>query len=72
MVSLGLKRDTLVRHVKCGLCYVSGYLGDGFSLYSLRGGERLMQHVRREDFKVLTRIAFRTQFLSMTRVKRSP
>ena len=62
---LGLKRDMLVRY---GLCYVGGSQGDRFSL---RNGERLMQHVRREDFRVLTREPFRTQFLSMIRVKRS-
>jgi hypothetical protein len=45
------------------------FLGGEFSLHSLRSGERLTQGARREDFKVLTRIAFRTQFLSMTRVR---
>lgn len=62
-ISLGLKRGTLVRHVKYGLCYIGGNLKDRFSLHSLKTGKRLTQNARREDFKILTRIAFRVQFL---------
>jgi hypothetical protein len=67
-VSLGLKKGTLVEHVKYGLCYVGGNLRGRFSLHSLKTGKRLTQDARREDFKILTRIAFRTQFLSATEV----
>jgi hypothetical protein len=64
-VSLGLKRGTLVRHVRYGLCYIGGFLGNRFSLHDLRSGERLTQNARREEFKVLTRVAFTTRFISM-------
>jgi hypothetical protein len=63
-MSLGLKRGTLVRHVRYGLCYIGGFQDDGFSLHNLRSGKRLTQHAKREEFKVLTRIAFRTRFIS--------
>jgi hypothetical protein len=62
-LSLGLKKGTLVKHAKLGLCYVGGNLASGFSLHSQTTGKRLTQNARREDFKILTRIAFRTQFL---------
>jgi len=41
------------------------FLGGEFSLHSLRSGERLMQHAKKVEFKVLARIAFRTRFISM-------
>jgi len=62
-ISLGLKKGTLVKHVKYGLCYVGGYVRNRFSLHSLKTGRRVTQNAKREDFKILTRIAFRTQFL---------
>jgi len=61
--SLGLKRGTLVRHVRYGLCYVGGNPNGGFSLHSPKTGKRLTQNAERGDFKVLTRVAFRSQFL---------
>jgi len=67
-MSLGLKKGTLVEHVKYGLCYIGGNLRGRFSLHSLKTGKRLTQNARREDLKILTRIAFRTQFLSTTEV----
>jgi len=66
-MSLGLKRGTLVRHVRYGLCYVGGYYGGGVTLHSLRSGKRLVQRARREEFKVLTRIAFRVRFISTSK-----
>ena len=60
--SLGLKRGTLVRHVKCGLCHVGGH-ANGFSLHSSKTGKRLTQNAKRGGFKMLTRVAFRSQFL---------
>jgi hypothetical protein len=66
-MSLGLKRGTLVRHVRYGLCYVGGYRGNRFSLHSLRSGKRLTQNARREEFEVLTRVAFRVRFISMSK-----
>jgi hypothetical protein len=67
-MSLGLKKGTLVKHVKYGLCYIGGNLRGRFSLHSLKTGKRLTQNAKREDFKILTRIVFRTQFLSTTKV----
>jgi len=61
-LSLGLKKGTLVRHMKHGLCYVGGNLNGRFSLHSLEG-KRVTQNARRGEFKVLTRVAFRSQFL---------
>jgi hypothetical protein len=62
-ISSGLKRGTLVKHVKHGLCYLGGVLRGRFSLHDLKTGRRLTQIAKREDFKILTRIVFRTQFL---------
>jgi len=67
-MSLGLKKGTLVKHVKYGLCYIGGNLRGRFSLHSLKTGKRLTQNAKREEFKILTRIVFRTQFLSATKV----
>jgi hypothetical protein len=67
-VSLGLKKGTLIEHVKYGLCYVGGSLKNRLSLHNLKTGKRITQNAKREDIKILTRIAFRTQFLSTTEV----
>jgi hypothetical protein len=66
-MSLGLKRGTLVKHVKYGLCYVGGYYGGGVTLHDLKSGKRLRQRARREEFVVLTRVAFRVRFISMSK-----
>jgi hypothetical protein len=63
-MSLGLKKGTLVRHIKYGLCYTGGNLRYRFSLHSLKDGKRLTQNAKRKDFNILTRVAFRTQFLT--------
>ena len=47
--SLGLKRGSLVRHKKYGLCYVGGSKKDRISVHSLESGKRLSQDVRVED-----------------------
>ena len=62
-LSLGLKKGTLVKHGKFGLCYVGGNRTSRLSLHSLSTGRRLTRDAKREDFKILTRIGFRTQFL---------
>jgi len=67
-ISLGLKKGTLVRHIKYRLCYIGGSLKNRLSLHSLKTGKRITQNAKREDLKILTRIAFRTQFLSTTKV----
>jgi len=63
-ISLGLKRGTLVRHTKHGLCYVGGNLNNRLSLHCIRTGTRLTQSGKKEDCHILTRIVFKTQFLS--------
>ena len=67
-VSLGLKKGTLVKHFKYGLCYIGGSLKNRLSLHSLKTGKRITQNAKREDIKILTPIAVRTQFLSATKV----
>jgi hypothetical protein len=62
-VSLGLKRGSLVKHPKYGFCFVGGSSEGKISLDNIKDGKRLAQNVKKEDCKVLTRIAFRTQFL---------
>ncbi len=62
--SLGLKRGTLVRHTNHGICYVGGNLKHRLSLHCFRTGKRLTQRGKTEDCHILTRIAFRTKFLS--------
>jgi len=57
------KKGTLVKHIRYGLCYIGGNLKERFSLHSLKDGKRLTQSAEREDFKILTRISWRTQFL---------
>jgi hypothetical protein len=62
-LSLGYKRGSLVKHQKYGFCYVGGFLNGNLSLHNIKDGKRLTQNAKKEDFKVLTRVAFRTQFL---------
>lgn len=62
-ISLGIKRGTLVKHAKYGLCYVGGNMKGKLSLHALTTGERLTQTAKKTDLKLLTRIAFRHQFL---------
>jgi len=65
-ISLGLKRGTLVHHSKYGLCYIGGYTHNNrrLSLHSVETGKRLTQNGKKEALKLLTRISFKTQFLS--------
>jgi len=62
-LSLGLKRGTLVRDRKFGLAYVGGCMKDGLSLHSLETGERMTKNGKRSEMSVLTKLAFRPQFL---------
>ena len=52
--SLGLKRGSLVKHQKYGVCYVGGSMNDTISLHSLQDGTRLCQNAKVEDCKFLT------------------
>lgn len=53
MRSLGLKRGSLVRHKKYGVCYVGGTAAKRITLHSLSTGERLSRDIRPEDCKFL-------------------
>ena len=59
VLSQGLIKNTLVKHVKYGLTRLSGVSTKGlFALYSLETGKRLTTSAKRSDFKKLTRINF--------------
>jgi hypothetical protein len=62
-LSRGLKRGSLVKHVKLGLTYVGGYLKDRISLHSLTDGKRLCQNAKPSDCKFLAFNAWRTRLL---------
>jgi len=64
--SLGLKRGTLVKHLKHGFCYVGGNLNGKLSLHSVKTGERLPKCAKKEECKILTNLSFRTQLLCPT------
>ena len=66
--SHGLKRGTLVEHVKYGLVYVGGMQRkiERVSLHSIEAGKRLTQHAKIPDLRVLTTISWRAQFLPAT------
>jgi len=58
-LSLGLKRGSLVKHLKYGLTYVGGSSNDRLSLHHLADGKRLTQSARKEDVKFLTYCSWR-------------
>lgn len=64
--SLGLKRGSLVKHPKYGVCYVGGNSKRTISLHSSLG-KRLCQNAKKVDCKFLTYTSFRT--LSLNEVK---
>ncbi len=58
VLTQGLVKNTLVKHVKHGLTRLSGINAKGlFSIYSL-DGKRITTSAKRQDFKVLTRLNF--------------
>lgn len=61
-LSLGLKRGSLVKHVKLGLVYVGSYLKNRLSLHSLTYGERLGQKARKEKCKFITFNVWRRKY----------
>ncbi|MCK4526147.1 RRXRR domain-containing protein [candidate division WOR-3 bacterium] len=63
--SYGLKRGTLVNHVKYGRTYVGGMQQnvERVSVVEARTGIRLTQYAKIHDLRVLTTIAWRTQFI---------
>jgi hypothetical protein len=62
--SLGLKKGTLVHHTTYGLCYLGGTLRHRLSLHCVKTGHRLTQNAKKEECTILTRVSFRTHFLS--------
>ena len=58
-MSLGLKRGSLVRHVKLGVAYVGGWMQDRISLHALVTGKRLTQSAKPSDCQFLTYNAWR-------------
>lgn len=61
--SLDLKRGSIARHVKYGVCYVGGSSKGRISLHDLASGKRLCRNARREDIKFLTFNIWRTRLL---------
>jgi hypothetical protein len=49
----GLKRGSLVKHIKHGLTYVGGFFKDRISLHSLTDGKRLCQNAKPSECKFL-------------------
>jgi hypothetical protein len=70
--SLGLKRGTLVRHPKYGLCTVGGFdrKKQTLSLHTYRTNTRLTQAGKVKDCTVLTWIAFRGWLVHLDKTKR--
>jgi len=52
--SLGLKRGSLVKHKKHGICYVGGTMKNRISLHNLNTGKRLCRNAKPEECKKLT------------------
>jgi hypothetical protein len=63
-ISLGLKKGTLINHIKYGLCYIGGNYKNQLSLHCYKTGKRISRNGATKDFKILTRISFRRQFLT--------
>lgn len=60
-ISMGLKRGSLVKHIKYGVCYVGGTSKDRISLHDLSSGERLAQNCKVEHCEFLCYTNWRTQ-----------
>lgn len=60
--SLGLKRGTLVRHPKYGMCAIGGFdrQRGTMSLHAYRTNKRLTQGAKGEKCRILTWVAFRS------------
>ncbi len=52
-LSLGLKRGSVVKHVKYGICYVGGHSNNRVSLHAFGTGKRLSQFAKLDDIKFL-------------------
>jgi hypothetical protein len=69
--SLGLKRGTLVRHTKYGLCTVGGFdrKRKTMSLHTYRTNKRLTQGAKVKECRTLTWVAWRSWLVSETQRK---
>lgn len=72
-LSLGLKRGTVVRHPRYGLCTVGGYDREKqrISLHAYRTNTRLTQGAKPEEYQRLTVVAFQSWLLPNTQKGRS-
>jgi len=50
----GLKRGSLVKHKKYGICYIGGWMKRRISLHSLQTGKRLSQYAKKKDLEFLS------------------
>jgi hypothetical protein len=68
--SLSLKRGTLLRHQRYGLCMVGGFdrQKQTVSLHAYKTNQRLTQGAKAEQCRVLTWVAFRAWLVGKTRV----
>jgi len=55
-ISLGLRRGTLAKHLKYGLCLVGGSSKGRVSLHDLSSNVRLCRNAKPEDLKILTNL----------------
>jgi hypothetical protein len=67
-MSLGLKRGTLVRHPRHGLCIVGGYdrVKARISLHAYRSNRRLTQNAHLADCRIYSVLAFRSWMVPRT------
>jgi len=63
-LSMGLKRGTLVRHVKYGKAIIGGSSKGNVSLHEIYTNKRISQSVKVEDCKIMSRLIWRPRFLS--------
>jgi RRXRR protein len=70
--SLGLKRGTIVKHPRYGLCTVGGFdrKKHTISLHAYRTNKRLTQGAKVKDCRVLTWVAFRSWLVAKGQDKR--
>jgi hypothetical protein len=71
--SLGLKRGTIVRHPRYGLCCVGGCdrKQETISLHDYRTNRRLTQRARVKDSQTLTWVSFRSFLVAKETPKKS-
>jgi len=60
-ISLDLKRGSVVKHPKYGVCYIGGTTDARISLHSMKNGDRVCRNAKRDDIKFLSFNSFRTQ-----------